>query len=57
MLRIPSGVAVFVIERFASAGNLGIDWRRGVVRSDRYAFRADWPGAVRSVHVTECNDA
>ncbi len=56
LLHIPSGAAVFVIERLASSDNLGIEWRRGVVRSDRYAFRADWPGAVRSVHITERNE-
>lgn len=46
LLRIPSGVAVFVIERLAYSDRRAIEWRSGVVRSDRYAFRADWPGSV-----------
>ena len=36
---------VLVVERVATAGAAPIEWRRSVVRGDRYAFRADWsPG-------------
>lgn len=45
LLALPAGQAVLVVERLASAGATPIEWRRSVVRGDRYAFRADWsPG-------------
>ncbi|MGH9087885.1 MAG: GntR family transcriptional regulator [Acidimicrobiales bacterium] len=44
-LRLPARKAVLVVERLALAGGTPIEWRRSVVRGDRYAFRADWsPG-------------
>lgn len=34
--------AVLAVERLAMAGATPIEWRRSIVRGDRYAFRADW---------------
>lgn len=42
LLRLGSGEAVLVVERLATAGESPVEWRRSVVRGDRYAFRADW---------------
>lgn len=33
---------VLVVERLARAGTTLLEWRRSVVRGDRYCFRADW---------------
>lgn len=47
LLRLGAGEAVLVVERLATAGGSPVEWRRSVVRGDRYAFRADWspPGS------------
>lgn len=42
MLHLEAGGAVLVVERLATAGVTPVEWRRSVVRGDRYAFRADW---------------
>ncbi len=42
LLRLPAGRAVLVVERLALAGSTPVEWRRSVVRGDRYSFRADW---------------
>lgn len=42
LLGLPARRAVLVVERRALAGGTPVEWRRSVVRGDRYAFRADW---------------
>lgn len=42
MLGIPSRAPVLVVERLARAGTALLEWRRSVVRGDRFCFRADW---------------
>lgn len=42
LLHLGPRQAVLVVERLATAGGSPIEWRRSVVRGDRYAFRADW---------------
>ena len=42
LLRLEDGSAVLVVERLAMAAEVPVEWRRSVVRGDRYAFRADW---------------
>jgi GntR family transcriptional regulator len=41
-LGLRASAAVFEIERLATAGSVPVEWRRSVIRGDRYAFRADW---------------
>lgn len=46
LLHLRSREAVLAVERLATAGGSPVEWRRSVVRGDRYAFRADWlPGS------------
>lgn len=42
LLHLRPGAAVLVVERVALAGSTPVEWRRSIVRGDRYAFRADW---------------
>ncbi|MDA8290663.1 MAG: GntR family transcriptional regulator [Actinomycetota bacterium] len=42
LLGVPDGQAVLVVDRLAIAGSTPVEWRRSVVRGDRYAFRAEW---------------
>lgn len=42
LLHLPADHAVLVVERLALAGDVPVEWRRSIVRGDRYAFRADW---------------
>lgn len=47
LLHLTPDAAVLVVERLATAGDDPVEWRRSLVRGDRYAFRADWsPGAA-----------
>jgi GntR family transcriptional regulator len=43
LLGLRAGGAVLVVERRATAGGVPVEWRRSLVRGDRYAFRAEWP--------------
>lgn len=42
LLGLEDGQAVLVVDRLAMAGRSPVEWRRSVVRGDRYAFRAEW---------------
>jgi GntR family transcriptional regulator len=42
LLECPSGCAVFVIERLGRAGRRPVEWRRTIVRGDRFAFQAEF---------------
>lgn len=42
LLQLPAGRAVLVVERLALSDATPVEWRRSVVRGDRYSFRADW---------------
>jgi GntR family transcriptional regulator len=44
-LGMPGDVAVLVIDRVSYAGEAPFEWRRTVVRGDRFAFMADWAAA------------
>ncbi|HEY2161238.1 MAG TPA: GntR family transcriptional regulator, partial [Solirubrobacteraceae bacterium] len=47
-LEIPADVAAFEIERLASSGGIPIEWRRSLVRGDRYSFVVELsPGRAR----------
>ncbi|MDA8197690.1 MAG: GntR family transcriptional regulator [Actinomycetota bacterium] len=45
-LGISEDVGVFLINRLARSGNAVIEWRRSLVRGDRFALVANWPGSV-----------
>ena len=48
LLRLPSKVAAFSIERLALVGETPIEWRQSLIRGDRYSLIAQWPsGAAR----------
>ncbi len=50
LLRLPEGVALFSIERLAMAGDTPVEWRRTLIRGDRYCLLANWPaGGTTSV--------
>jgi GntR family transcriptional regulator len=41
-LALPDTAAVFVVERLATAGARPVEWRRSVIRGDRFSFTAAW---------------
>ncbi len=43
LLRLPSKVAAFSIERMALVGETPVEWRRSLIRGDRYSLIARWP--------------
>ncbi|CAG4920823.1 MULTISPECIES: GntR family transcriptional regulator [Acidithrix] len=43
-LGISKDVGAFSINRLAISGNEAIEWRRSLIRGDRYALVANWPG-------------
>lgn len=43
LLRLPRGQAVFGVERVASDDTRPVEWRRSLVRGDRYGFISRWP--------------
>ncbi len=49
LLRLPSKMAAFSIERLAIAGDTPIEWRNSLIRGDRYALIAQWPTGVASM--------
>ncbi|MFN0027175.1 MAG: GntR family transcriptional regulator [Acidimicrobiales bacterium] len=42
LLEIPARQPAFLVERFTTVGGLPFEWRRTVIRGDRYAFRSSW---------------
>lgn len=47
LLRLPPKVAAFSIERLALVGDQPIEWRRSLIRGDRYSLLAQWPSGTR----------
>ncbi|MDA8063207.1 MAG: GntR family transcriptional regulator [Actinomycetota bacterium] len=47
LLRMPSGVATFSVERLVLSGSTPIEWRRSLIRGDRYCLVAQWPSPAR----------
>ncbi len=45
-LRLPPRTAAFSIERLAIAGETPVEWRRSLIRGDRYSLIAQWPTGV-----------
>lgn len=45
LLEVDAHQPLFAIERLATEGGEPVEWRRSVVRGDRYAFIAKWSGA------------
>lgn len=45
LLDVACDQPLFAIERLATANGRAVEWRRSVVRGDRYAFVAKWSGA------------
>jgi GntR family transcriptional regulator len=43
LLRLPSKVAAFSIERLATVGETPTEWRETLIRGDRYSLIAQWP--------------
>jgi GntR family transcriptional regulator len=48
LLRLAPKVAAFSIERLALAGEIPIEWRRSLIRGDRYTLIAQWPAGALS---------
>ncbi len=48
LLRLASKEAAFSIERLALVGQTPIEWRRSLIRGDRYLLIAQWPAGTRS---------
>lgn len=48
LLRMPPGVAAFCTERLVTSGDVPVEWRRSVIRGDRYCLVATWPTPPRS---------
>jgi GntR family transcriptional regulator len=42
LLHLPAGEAALLIDRVADADGAPVEWRRTLVRGDRYAFTARW---------------
>lgn len=47
LLRLPARAAAFSTERLALVGEAPAEWRRSLVRGDRYALVARWPSGER----------
>ncbi|MDA8276803.1 MAG: GntR family transcriptional regulator [Actinomycetota bacterium] len=45
-LSISKEVGVFLINRLAKSGNEIVEWRRSLVRGDRFVLVANWPGSI-----------
>ncbi len=45
-LKISRDVGVFSINRLAMSGSDPIEWRRSLIRGDRYSLVAQWPGGT-----------
>ena len=46
LLRLPPKTAAFSIERLARAGEDPVEWRKSLIRGDRYSLIAQWPVAT-----------
>ena len=46
LLRLAPKVAAFSIERLALVGQIPIEWRRSLIRGDRYSLIAQWPAGA-----------
>ncbi len=46
LLRLPPKTAAFSIERLALVGDQPIEWRRSLIRGDRYSLIAQWPSGA-----------
>ncbi len=44
LLRLPARQAVFVVERATTVSGAPLEWRRTIVRGDRYSFLSTWDG-------------
>ena len=48
LLGLGEGVAAFAIERLVLAGETPVEWRRSLIRGDRYSLLAQWPAGTTS---------
>lgn len=48
LLGMPAGVATFSTERLVMAGSVPIEWRRSMIRGDRYSLVAQWPAPPKA---------
>ncbi len=46
LLALADGVAAFSIERLVLAGETPAEWRRSLIRGDRYSLLAQWPAGA-----------
>ncbi len=53
LLGLSEGVAAFSIERLVLAGETPVEWRRSLIRGDRYNLLAQWPAGTTTPIATE----
>ncbi len=47
LLRLPPKTAAFSIDRLVLAGDLPVEWRKSLIRGDRYSLIARWPAGAQ----------
>ena len=52
LLHVPSGTAIFAVERTSVADDRPVEWRRSLIRGDRYMYVVDLlnPGEMLTAH-------
>ena len=53
LLGLSEGVAAFSIERLVLVGESPVEWRRSLIRGDRYSLLAQWPAGTTTPIVAE----
>ncbi len=53
LLALAVDVAVFSIERLVLAGETPVEWRRSLIRGDRYSLLAQWPAGATPAITSE----
>lgn len=48
LLRLPARIALFSVERLVMAGDDPIEWRKSLIRGDRYALVAHWASGAQA---------
>jgi GntR family transcriptional regulator len=48
LLRLPPRTAAFATERLALVGESPVEWRKSLIRGDRYSLIAQWPAGARA---------
>ncbi|MHB8335231.1 MAG: GntR family transcriptional regulator [Acidimicrobiales bacterium] len=53
LLGLSEGVAAFSIERLVLVGETPVEWRRSMIRGDRYSLLAQWPAGTTTTIAAE----